>query len=69
MLLRRLYSKYGRKNKLRKIIKFLINDNRIQIKYKNINLFAGLNSSIEHAVFFDEYNEGFIFRNYFIFRF
>lgn len=58
--LRQQYLKYGRRNILRKLLKYLIGDDRIQINYGKVNLFVQLNSSIEHAVFFDEYNEKYL---------
>ncbi len=51
------YNEKFRFLKLRKLIKNLIGSERIALKYQNIKLYAGIHSSIENSILFDEYNE------------
>lgn len=61
------YINRKRSYKVRSLLKKLIGNERIQIKYESINLYVGLNSGIENVVLFDEYNEKYILKiiNYF----
>lgn len=53
----RIYNGKYRFLKIRKIIKWLMGKERIELKYENVNLLVGTQSAIENSILFDEYNE------------
>ena len=61
-LLIAIYKKFGRREKIKSLIKIIIGNYQILVNYEGFFVFAGIKTALESNVIFDNYNETFILK-------